>query len=616
LITADVPLLRTAQIGKSVQQNWRCDLGTFGYLVNVTARECSTSSEMTSPTNLLSAHPQESELDRFILQKLDDREIAALSRFGRKRTLADGEHLFCTGDRELSVYIILRGEAQVYFMRGGREREVVVLGEGDVIGDISMLTRMAAVVSVRARGELEVTEIPAKEFRSALSDLPAIAEKVINAFVVRRKWLESMDDFSGVLQIVGRKRDPEAFQLRDFLEKNHIPHAFIEAESEEGGAILQRYDLSSDGPGDLPAVIIGADNRLLRRPSLREIGSATGLRRCLDAEGHTFDLLVIGAGPAGLSAAVGASSEGLDTAILERYAAGGQAGSSSKIENYPGFPSGISGAELTHRIFLQANRFGAGFTAASPAIGMRIEHFGDRDIWVLELEGGERLRSRTVLIATGAQYRRLDAEGRERFEGAGVYYSALTVDPQLYEHSNVVVVGGGNSAGQAIMYLALRAEKVIVIIRGEDLFKSMSSYLVRRIEQMPNVEVLRHTRVRRCQGDTCLTAVELVDTKANSTRLIETSALFSFIGALPHTRWLPTGLDRDEKGFIKTGRLVSESPNWPLRDRKPLLMETSLPGVFAAGDVRAGSTKRCVAAVGEGGQAIECVHDFLGTYAA
>jgi thioredoxin reductase (NADPH) len=616
LITADVPLLRTAQIGKSVQQNLRCDLGRFGYLVNVTARECSTSSEMTSPTNLLSAHPQESELDRFILQKLDDREIAALSRFGRKRTLADGEHLFCTGDRELSVYIILRGEAQVYFMRGGREREVVVLGEGDVIGDISMLTRMAAVVSVRARGELEVTEIPAKEFRSALSDLPAIAEKVINAFVVRRKWLESMDDFSGVLQIVGRKRDPEAFQLRDFLEKNHIPHAFIEAESEEGGAILQRYDLSSDGPGDLPAVIIGADNRLLRRPSLREIASATGLRRCLDAEGHTFDLLVVGAGPAGLSAAVGASSEGLDTAILERYAAGGQAGSSSKIENYPGFPSGVSGAELTHRIFLQANRFGAGFTASSPAIGMRIEHFGDRDIWVLELEGGERLRSRTVLIATGAQYRRLDAEGRERFEGAGVYYSALTVDPQLYEHSNVVVVGGGNSAGQAIMYLALRAEKVIVIIRGEDLFKSMSSYLVRRIEQMPNVEVLRHTRVRRCQGDTCLTAVELVDTKANSTRLIETSALFSFIGALPHTRWLPTGLDRDEKGFIKTGHLVSESPNWPLRDRKPLLMETSLPGVFAAGDVRAGSTKRCVAAVGEGGQAIECVHDFLGTYAA
>jgi thioredoxin reductase (NADPH) len=244
---------------------------------------------------------------------------------------------------------------------------------------------------------------------------------------------------------------------------------------------------------------------------------------------------------------------------------------------------------------------------------MRIEHFGDRDIWVLELEGGERLRSRTVLIATGAQYRRLDAEGRERFEGAGVYYSALTVDPQLYEHSNVVVVGGGSSAGQAITYLALHAEKVIVIIRGEDLFKSMSSYLVRRIEQMPNVEVLRHTRVRRCQGDTCLTAVELVDTKANSTRLIETSALFSFIGALPHTRWLPTGLDRDEKGFIKTGRLVSESPNWPLRDRKPLLMETSLPGVFAAGDVRAGSTKRCVAAVGEGWQALECVHDFLGT---
>jgi thioredoxin reductase (NADPH) len=570
---------------------------------------------MTPPANPLPARLQESDYERFGLQKLNAEEIAALSRLGRNRTLADGEHLFFTGDRDLSVYIVLRGQAQVYFMRGGTEREVVVLGEGHVIGDISMLTRMAAVVSVRARGELEVTEIPVKAFRSALSDLPAIAEKIINAFVTRRKWLESMDDFSGVLQILGRRRDPEAFQIRDFLEKNHIPHAFIEVESEEGSAILKRYDLSNDGPGDLPAVIIGADNRLLRRPSLREVGSATGLRRCLDAEGHTFDLMIIGAGPAGLSAAVGASSEGLDTAILERYAAGGQAGTSSKIENYPGFPSGISGAELTNRIFLQANRFGAGFTAASPAVGMRNEHSVDRDVWVLELEGGERLRSRSVLIATGAQYRRLDAEGRERFEGAGVYYAALTVDPQLYEHSTVVVVGGGNSAGQAIMYLALRAEKVFVVIRGENLYKSMSSYLVHRIEQMPNVEVLRHTRVRRCEGATCLTAVELEDTETKSTRLIETPALFSFIGALPHTRWLPAGLERDEKGFIKTGRMVSDSPQWPLRDRKPLLMETSLPGVFAAGDVRAGSTKRCVAAVGEGGQAIECVHDFLGTYA-
>ena len=570
---------------------------------------------MTLPANPLPAHPQESDYERFGLQKLNAEEIAALSCLGRNRTLADGEHLFFTGDRDLSVYIVLRGQAQVYFMRGGTEREVVVLGEGHVIGDISMLTRMAAVVSVRARGELEVTEIPVKAFRSALSDLPAIAEKIINAFVARRKWLESMDDFSGVLQILGRRRDPEAFQIRDFLEKNHIPHAFIEVESEEGSAILKRYDLSNDGPGDLPAVIIGAENRLLRRPSLREVGSATGLRRCLDAEGHTFDLMIIGAGPAGLSAAVGASSEGLDTAILERYAAGGQAGTSSKIENYPGFPSGISGAELTNRIFLQANRFGAGFTAASPAVGIRNEHSVDRDVWVLELEGGERLRSRSVLIATGAQYRRLDAEGRERFEGAGVYYAALTVDPHLYEHSTVVVAGGGNSAGQAIMYLALRAEKVFVVIRGENLYKSMSSYLVHRIEQMPNVEVLRHTRVRRCEGATCLTAVELEDTETKSTRLIETPALFSFIGALPHTRWLPAGLERDEKGFIKTGRMVSDSPQWPLRDRKPLLMETSLPGVFAAGDVRAGSTKRCVAAVGEGGQAIECVHDFLGTYA-
>jgi thioredoxin reductase (NADPH) len=570
---------------------------------------------MSPSAELLPDRMQASEYQILGLQKLDAEEVAALRRFGQGRTVADGEHLFCTGDRDLSVFVILRGEAQVYFTRGGKERDLVVLGEGHFIGDISMLTRMAAVVSARARGELEVIEIPVKEFRRALSDLTALAEKIINAFVERRQWLESMADFSGVLQIVGRMREPEAFQIHDFLNKNHIPHAFIDVEGEEGEAILEHFDLSKDGPGDLPAVIIGADNRLLRRPSLREVGSAAGLRRCLDAEGHTFDLVIVGAGPAGLSAAVGASSEGLDTAIVERYAAGGQAGTSSKIENYPGFPTGVSGAELTNRIFLQANRFGAGFTAASPVVAIRNEHSGDRDVWVLELEGAEKLRARSVLIATGAEYRRLDAEGRDRFEGAGIYYAAATVDPQLYEHSTVVVVGGGNSAGQAIMYLAQRAEKVLVVIRGEDLNKSMSSYLVHRIENAPNVEVLIHTRVRRCEGVSSLAAVELEDIQANSTSLIKTPALFSFLGALPRTRWLPTGLDRDEKGFIKTGRMVAESPNWPLRDRKPLMMETSLPGVFAAGDVRAGSTKRCSAAVGEGGQAIECVHDLLGTYA-
>jgi thioredoxin reductase (NADPH) len=574
----------------------------------------STLEKMSSTTDLPPDRTLASEEQVLGSQKLDAAEVAALARFGQNRTVAAGEHLFCTGDRDLSVFVILRGEAQVYFTRGGKERDLILLGEGHFIGDISMLTRMAAVVSVRAHSELEVVEIPVKEFRRALADLTALAEKIINAFVERRQWLESLPDFSGVLQILGRLREPEAFRIHDFLNKNHIPHAFIEVDGEEGETILEHFDLSKDGPGDLPAVIIGADNRLLRRPSLREVGSAAGLRRCLDAEGHTFDLVIVGAGPAGLSAAVGASSEGLDTAIVERYAAGGQAGTSSKIENYAGFPTGISGAELTNRIFLQANRFGAGFTAASPVVGIRND-VGDRDVWVLELEGAERLRARCVLIATGAEYRRLDAEGRARFEGAGIYYAATSVDPQLYGDSTVVVVGGGNSAGQAIMYLAQRAQKVLVVIRGEDLNKSMSSYLVHRIENLPNVEVLKHTRVRRCEGLSSLSEVELEDIQAKSTSLIKTPALFSFLGASPRTRWLPTGLDRDEKGFIKTGRNVSESPNWPLRDRKPLLMETSLPGIFAAGDVRSGSTKRCSAAVGEGGQAIECVHDLLGTYA-
>ncbi len=362
---------------------------------------------MISSTDPVSERMNKNDYERLASERLDEEEIAALSRFGRKRTVAAGEHLFCTGDRDLSVFLVLHGEAEVYFMRGGKERKLVLLGAGHFVGDISMLTRMASVVSVRAREELEVIEVPEREFRFALSDLPALSEKIINAFVVRREWLESTEDFSGVLQIVGRLKDSEAFLIRDFLDKNHVPHAFIDVNGEEGGSVLAHFDLSKDEPGDLPAVIIGADNRLLRRPSLREVGSAVGLRRCLDVDGHTFDLVIIGAGPAGLSAAVGASSEGLDTAIVERYAAGGQAGTSSKIENYPGFPSGISGGELTNRIFLQANRFGAGFTAASPVIGIRSDHSNGREGWVLEVEGSEKLRARCVLIATGAEYRRL-----------------------------------------------------------------------------------------------------------------------------------------------------------------------------------------------------------------
>src|ERR1700722_3909323 len=235
---------------------------------------------MSQSIDLVPPRMHESNYERLSLGILAAEEVAALSGFGKNRILARGEHLFCTGDRDLSVFVVLSGEVQIYFTRGGKERELAVLGQGHFIGDISMLTRMAAVVSARAREQLEVIEIPAQEFRFVLSDLSALAEKIINAFVLRRKWLESMDDFSGVLQILGRPKDPETFLIRDFLEKNHIPHAFIEVETEEGSAILKRYDLSNEGPGDLPAVIIGADNRLLRRPSLREVGSSTILSRC------------------------------------------------------------------------------------------------------------------------------------------------------------------------------------------------------------------------------------------------------------------------------------------------------------------------------------------------
>jgi thioredoxin reductase (NADPH) len=340
------------------------------------------------------------------------------------------------------------------------------------------------------------------------------------------------------------------------------------------------------------------------------------LLRPLADEGESeilCDLAIVGAGPAGLSAAVNAASEGLQTVVLESFAPGGQAGSSSLIENFFGFPTGISGGELTSRAQLQAFRFGAKFSTPVQALSLAFSE-GDHAA-VLQIEGcNAKLRAKCVIIATGADYNRIDADGCASFEGRGVYYAATTIERQFCRESTVIVAGGGNSAGQAAMFLSESTEKVLLVIRGADLSKSMSSYLSLRVKAKKNIEILCHTEIRKMTGDRHLETVELENIETHERRTVRTPAIFSMIGAKPHADWLPPEIERDNKGFVKTGAAVADAPAWKGAKRPPGPLETSRPGIFAVGDVRSGSVKRAAAAVGEGGMAVEGVHQALVAY--
>jgi thioredoxin reductase (NADPH) len=453
--------------------------------------------------------------------------------------------------------------------------------------------------------------VPSARIRQALAELPEVSEPMVKAFIMRRKRLKRDREFGG-LRILTLDGSREGRQLDDFLDKNHIPHRLIDSQSDSGRALCERLHLASR---ELPALIT-PNGMPLRRPSLREVAQAAGLLRPLAREDESevfYDLAIVGAGPAGLGAAVYAASEGLKTVVLESYAPGGQAGSSSLIENFFGFPTGINGGDLTYSAQLQAYRFGAKFSTPAQALSLG---FTDGDFPAeLQIEGSNAvLRAKCVIIATGAEYHRLDAEGREDFEGSGVYYAATQREANLCGGASVIVAGGGNSAGQAAMFLSEHAKKVMLVVRGDGLAKSMSSYLSRRVESRSNIEILTCTEVRKMTGSKNLEAVELENTKTGERRVVQACALFSMIGAKPCTAWLPPEIERDAKGFIKTGNAVANSAKWKAMTRPPGHLETSWPGIFAAGDVRSGSVKRCAAAVGEGGMAVEGVHDVLRTY--
>jgi len=539
--------------------------------------------------------------------KLDDHQLSLLEPIGQRRNLKRGDFIFKAGQRDLGLTIVLRGELEAVEQRDGAEQILATARERDFVGDVSMLQGTSALATVRVTSdEAEILHVPAAELRRALAEIPAVSTTIVTALIMRRRRLNRDREFAG-FRVLAAGDDRAGHEVDNFLDKNHIPHRLIQFDSEQGQELSKRFHLATR---HLPTLITPSGSPL-RRPSLREVAQAAGLLRGLAAENETeifSDVTIVGAGPAGLAAAVYAASEGLNTVVLESYAPGGQAGSSSLIENFFGFPTGVSGGDLTWLAQLQAYRFGAKFSTPSQVLTLRYSP-DDEYVACIESEGCPAiLRAKTVLIATGADYGRLDAENRERFEGVGVYYAATALEGQICRNETVIVTGSGNSAGQAAMFLSDGAKKVLLVVRGNDITSKMSDYLSRRVQAQKNIDIFYRTEIRRMSGNQKLEEVELENTKTGEHQVVRTPAVFSMIGAKPCTEWLPAEIARDDRGFIKTGTAVADEPTWRASKHQPTPMETSLPGIFAAGDVRSGSVKRCAAAVGEGGMAIAGVH--------
>jgi len=544
----------------------------------------------------------EHNLQSIAFPTLDETQINQLGRCtdAEPKLYQDGQALFKVGDHDMKFFIVKSGEVEILDYSGDTPKTLVIHRKGEFTGDISHVTGQPAVVSAIARGDCEVYAISGEALRRALNQCPGISDIILQAFIARRQLLRESPDFTG-LRVIGSRYSPDTFRVRDFLSKNRVLFTWVDVETDPDVArLLKQFGVTEQ---DTPVVACGK-MLLLRNPSNRQIADAVGIHQPIEA--LVYDLVVVGGGPAGLAAAVYGASEGLRTVVLETTAPGGQAGSSMRIENYLGFPTGLTGSDLAGRAILQANKFGAHLSVPTPVNRLTFEN----SYTIVHLDGDETVTAKCLLIATGADYRQLGMEGADRFAGTGVYYAATLAEAQLCRGAQVIVVGGGNSAGQAAVFLAGHARRVLLLIRGDDLYKNMSSYLARRIEETANIELVSNTTILRMNGDTHLVSVETVNSKTGEERTVETPGVFSFIGADPRTNWLPPEIERDAKGFVRTGAALARSRYWTSA-RQPFLLETSRPGVFAAGDVRSGSVKRVASAVGEGAMAVQFVHECL-----
>ncbi|TMD74165.1 MAG: cyclic nucleotide-binding domain-containing protein [Chloroflexi bacterium] len=532
---------------------------------------------------------------------LDDSELAVLQALGSRRSVAVGEYLYREGDATYDFYVILSGAAEIVVRSDGEERIITRHGPGQFLGELNLLSGQRVYLSARVVEPGEVIVVPRAALHHLIATAPTLGDTILVAFLARRSAL--LSGASAAIRVVGSRFSPESLRVREFLARNGIPHEWLDPDRDAAvERLLREFAVT---PGELPVVIVSGS--VLRRPTPGGLAEYLGLTITSLPE-RCFDLVVVGAGPAGLAAAVYGASEGLQTLVVEMAAVGGQAGTSSRIENYLGFPTGISGGDLTQRAVVQAEKFGAHLTSPCTASSLR-EEAGHL---VVRLSDGTDVAGRAVIVASGARYRRLDASRLADFEGNGVYYAATEMEARLCAGSPVVVAGGGNSAGQAALFLAAAGSPVTVVIRGHDLDASMSRYLVDRIEADARIEVRTNSKITGLDGDRTLTSVRV--TTADGDTVFPCVALFSFIGADPAADWLSGCAALDARGFVLTDRSLGEEHldgRWEALGRRPLPFETSYPGLFAVGDVRAGSTKRVAAAVGEGSAAVRSVHEYL-----
>jgi thioredoxin reductase (NADPH) len=531
---------------------------------------------------------------------LTDEQIDVLRAHGEVRPTHDGEVLFHQGELTCDFYVVLEGEVELIEPTLVTPRVIGVRTPREIVGELNLLTEEVTYLSAIVRKGGSVLAIPAEDLRTIVTDDPGFSDFLLRAFLLLRSHLVEL---GAGLKIVGSHFSPDTRRLRQFAARSRLPHDWIDVENDPiAESLLRQFHVR---PEETP-VVIWKGAEILRNPSNADLARVLGIGDELDPEAH-YDLIVVGSGPGGLAAAVYGASEGLKTLIVESVATGGQAGMASRIENYLGFPAGLSGLELASRALVQADKFGASIAVPREAVALR----RDGHASVITLADGEEIVGGSVILALGARYRKLGVPGEAELEGANVYYAATEVEALVCQGQDVAVVGGGNSAGQAALFLADRAKTVYLLARCDDLGEDMSRYLIDRIVATSNIEVLTQTCVAELIGENELTGVAVAHKHTGAPRTIDIAALFIFIGADAPTAWLAETLALDEKGFIATGLAVKTAPAWQGAARDPFLFEASLPGIFAVGDVRSGAIRRTASAVGEGSMAVRLCHAYL-----
>ena len=538
-----------------------------------------------------------------IFPKLTQAQINRIALYGHTRSVKPGDILIEQGDTPMPFFVVIAGEVEIVSPFGTNETLITVHGNGQFTGDVNMISGRRSIVRARATVPSEVIELDNKDLLRLVQNDAELSEILMRAFILRR--VELIAAGVGDLILIGSIHSAGTLRIKEFLLRNGQPYSYVDlGQDSDVQNLLDSFQIDA---GNIP-VLICRGQVVLRNPNNQEIAECLGFNESID-QTQARDLVVVGAGPSGLAAAVYGASEGLDVVVIETSSPGGQAGSSSKIENYLGFPTGISGHDLAGRAYMQAQKFGAKILIAR-ATRIVCDHIP----YVVEAENGARIPARAVLIATGAQYRKLPLENLSQFEGAGVYYGATFVERQLCGGDEVIVVGGGNSAGQAAIFLAGNAKRVHMLIRSTGLGANMSRYLIRRIEETSTIVLHPQTEIVELKGGEHLESVIWRDNQTGQTENNKIRHVFLMTGANPNTSWLDGCLSLDSEGFIKTGLDLSPEDlmqsAWQIK-RQPYLLETSLPGVFAAGDVRSGSIKRVASAVGEGSIAITFIHKLL-----